>query len=331
MIPSKALKLERWLFTPAPAERLAALRILFGLYGVIWSVARLPAHLGHADQVATRWEPIGFLAPFGDPLPSPVVVALAIGTPLLGLAYAAGWRFWASGPAFAVALLALTTLDSSWGMIFHTENLMVLHVVIVALAPGAAHSLSIDWRRRTRSQTTGAVISIPAHGRYGWPIRLATVVIVLAYMLAGIAKLRGAGVGWGSGEILRNLVAHDNLRKALLGDTYSPVGNLLVAHTPWVFTPLAVATLAVELGAGVLLLGQRWRTAWAATAWLFHLGVVASMAILFPYQLSGVAFAPLFRVERLKPMRWLAMRLAGSTQRPSTAAARVDLRFSPSG
>jgi hypothetical protein len=302
------------LFRPAPAERLAALRILFGLYGVIWSLIRVPAHLDYVDQAATRWEPVGLLAPFGDPLPSAAVVALAIGTPLLGLAYVAGWRYSLSGPAFAAALAAVATLGSSWGTIFHTENLMVLHVGIVALAPGAADALAVG--RRHRPHETGA--------RYGWPIRLATLVLMLAYLLAGIAKLRGAGVGWGSGETLRNLVAHDNLRKALLGDTYSPVGNVLVAHAAWLFPAMAVAALAVELGAWMTLVGRRWRAVWALTAWLFHVGVLALMAILFPYQLSGVAFAPLFRVERLRPMRWLARSVR-------TQAARADSPLSPNG
>jgi hypothetical protein len=60
-----------------------------------------------------------------------------------------------------------------------------------------------------------------------------------------------------------------------------------------------VLTVTVELGAWVALLGGRWRTAWVVAAWLFHVGVLALMAILFAYQLSGVAFAPFFRLERL--------------------------------
>jgi hypothetical protein len=129
-------------------------------------------------------------------------------------------------------------------------------------------------------------------------VRLAAVVVVLAYVLAGIAKLRLGGLAWLDGDTLRHLVAHDNLRKALLGDAHSPIGTRLVAHA-WVFPPLAALTLAVELGAGVALAGGRWRTAWVASAWLFHVGVLALMAVLFPYQLSGVAFAAFFPLERI--------------------------------
>jgi hypothetical protein len=42
-------------------------------------------------------------------------------------------------------------------------------------------------------------------------------------------------------------------------------------------------------------------------AWGFHVGVVALMAIVFPYQLIGLAYAPLLRCER--PIAWLIARV----------------------
>jgi hypothetical protein len=222
------------------------------------------------------------------PPPDAAVVGLALGAPLLGLLFAAGWRFAVIGPAFALTLLGLATIDSSWGQIFHTENLMVLHVGILALAPGAADALAVGRSR---------AVPAPA-GRYGWPVRLCAVVVVLTYTTAGVAKLRYSGLAWADGDALRHLVAYDNLRKQLLGDRYSPVGTWLVTHG-WTFRPLALATLAVELGAGVALLGRWWRTGWVIAAWLFHLGVLALMAIVFAYPLTGVAFAPFFPLERL--------------------------------
>jgi hypothetical protein len=55
----------------------------------------------------------------------------------------------------------------------------------------------------------------------------------------------------------------------------------------------------VELGAPLALLDRRLRVLWAIAAWTFHLGVLALMGIGFPYPLTGVAFASLFRVERV--------------------------------
>jgi hypothetical protein len=278
-----------WLFAPAPAERLAMLRILVGVYATAWVCVRVPAHLAHADQVAGRWQPVGVLAPLGSPPADAVIVLVAVAAPLVGVLFVAGWRYGAIGPLFAVAVLLLATLDSSRGQVFHTEHLLVLHLLVLSVAP-AADVLVMGRRPATPGPA--------ADGRYGWPVRLCAVVVVVAYVIAGVAKLRIGGLDWLDGATLRNWVAHDNLRKAVLGDSYSPIGRHLVGHA-WLFPPLAVLTVTVELGAWMALLGGRWRTAWVIDAWLFHVGVLALMAIVFPYQLSGVAFAPFFRLERL--------------------------------
>ena len=48
--------------------------------------------------------------------------------------------------------------------------------------------------------------------------------------------------------------------------------------------------------------GRRLRHAWMAMAWTFHVGVLALMAVLFPYPLFGIAFASMLPVERLVPL-----------------------------
>ncbi|MGH9112610.1 MAG: hypothetical protein ACRDZN_10010, partial [Acidimicrobiales bacterium] len=135
-----------WLSAPAPAARLAVLRILVGAYATAWAAIRLPAHLGHADQAAERWHPVGVLAPLGSPLADVVITLLAVAGPLLGLLFVAGWRYRVVGPLFAAVMLVLATLDSSWGQVFHTENLVVLHLLILAAAP-AADVLAVGRRR----------------------------------------------------------------------------------------------------------------------------------------------------------------------------------------
>jgi hypothetical protein len=59
------------------------------------------------------------------------------------------------------------------------------------------------------------------------------------------------------------------------------------------------------------LIGSRVAVYWVALAWAFHLGVLATMAIAFPYPLSTVAYLPFFPVERVlewKRLRALARR-----------------------
>ena len=293
----------RWadrLVAPAPAERLAAVRILVGGYALVYLVVRTPHLVDLAGLPQHRWRPVGVLGTLTS-RPSGAAAALVLGsTVAAGIGFVAGWCWRLAGPTFAVGTLVSTTYGVSFGHILHTENLMVLHLLVLAVAP-AADAWSIDARRvvdrPAHRRRPGGGVPPPA-GRYGFPVRLLALVTVVTYAIAGWAKLRNGGGTWLSGDGLRNQVAFDNLRKVLLGDPWSPLGARLVG-IGWLWPPLAWATLAVELGAPLALLHRRGRAVWAGAAWSFHLGTLALMAIMFPYPLSGVAFAPLFPVERV--------------------------------
>jgi hypothetical protein len=243
----------------------------------------------------------------GSTLGPGVVTGVVVVTAAAGVGAVAGWHWRATGPALAVGFLVLVTHGASWGQILHTEHLPALHLLVLATAP-AADALAVDRTAAGRRSSAGGTAdpgraAAVAAGAYGWPLRALALVTAGTYVVAGVAKVRYGGSAWVSGEVLRNLVAHDNLRKLLLGDPSSPVAPHVVRH-PGVFAPAAVATLVVELGAPLALLGGRLRTTWVVAAWLFHVGVLALMAVLFPYPLLGLAFAPLFPLERLpRPRR----------------------------
>jgi hypothetical protein len=207
-----------------------------------------------------------------------------------------GWRYRWTGPAFAVLLLAVLTYRNSWSHLFHADNLLALHVLIVGLAP-AADAWSLDAR-------TGP--AAPPDVRYGWPLRLAALVTVLTYVVTGAAKLRYGGLDWLSGDTLLHQITFDNARKKVLGSQYSPFAGSLADH-PGLVQPFAPLTVLVELGAPLALLGRRWAVGWIASAWVLHLGIIALMAITFPYPVSLVAFAPLVECER--PLRAVFRRL----------------------
>ena len=62
--------------------------------------------------------------------------------------------------------------------------------------------------------------------------------------------------------------------------------------------------------------GTRVAKAWSVGMWGFHLGVLALMAILFPYPVTFIAFAPFVRAERLAPrIRRLARRASEPAKR----------------
>ena len=264
-----------WLMAPVPARRLEVVRILTVSYALVWIVVRTDHWRDLAGLPPGRWDPIGVGGWFGRPSAAAVtaVAALTFAAGVVGLT---GRRWSVAGPLFAVGFLWLTTFGASWGQILHTEHLPALHLLVLAAGPSG------------RGESA----------RVGWPLKVMTLVTVSTYVVAGVAKFRfGGGWSWLDGDRLLRLVAQDNLRKRLLGDSYSPIAEHVIGH-PALFRLSVWLTLVVELGAPMALFGRRLRRTWMATAWTFHVGVLALMAVLFPYPLVGVAFASMLPVER---------------------------------
>jgi len=288
-----------------PATRLALLRIVVGSFALGYLIVRAPNLLSVTEFEPSRFQPVGVAALFAAPLPAWLLkLALGLGVGL-GVAFVLGVRFAITGPGFAALLLLLTTYRNSWGMIFHTENLLTLHVVLLAASP-ASEALGFDAHR---ARARGEPPADASQGRFGWAVRAMSLITVVAYVVAGVAKLKLSGASWLGGELLRAQIAYDNLRKLELGSQVSPLGPWLV-RKPQVFPALAVTTLLVELGAPLALWRRPVTLVWVAAAWGFHVGVLLLMSIAFVYQLSGVAYLSFFPVERALE-RWAARRDSG--------------------
>ena len=291
--------LDRFWMPSTPALRLATLRVLVGGYGLVYFLIRLPHLLSYALDDLDRFAPVGIVTL----APAPTLPWLYRGlVALLGATSATfllGLRHRVLAPVHAALLLWVLSYSNSWGKILHTDNLFVLHVVVLALAP-AADALSFDARGKT---TPGD------HPRYGWAPRLMVAIAAATYLLAGIAKLRNVGLDFVMGETLRNYIAFDNVRKIELGSIHSPLGAALVPYVG-LFTALAWGSLALELGAPLALFERRVGRAWSIAMWGFHVGVLALMAIGFAYPLSFIAFAALWDVEALpaRAKAWLGAR-----------------------
>jgi hypothetical protein len=285
-------RLSSWWFARMPARRLALLRIAIGALALVYLTVRAPNLASVAELAPQHFAPVGAAALLTGPVPAWFVrgsVGLSI---MLGAAFTAGAAFRVTGPAFALLLLWVTTYRSSWGMVFHTENLFTLHVMLLAGSP-AADVLSWDARKRG-----GASPALDEEdGRFGWAIRAMSLVTVVAYVVAGVAKLKLSGGTWLGGELLRAQIAYDNLRKLELASGVSPLGPWLVRHRQ-VFPALAVLTMLVELGAPLALVYRRVTLPWVLAAWSFHVGVLLLMSIGFFYQLSGFAYLSFFPLER---------------------------------
>lgn len=300
----------------APAERLAALRVLVGAFATVFLVVRLPYLFDLAALSANRYDPVGALWWLSSPPPRSLVHIVVPATIALGAAFTLGWRHRVTGPAFGVAFLFVTCFDNSWSHAAHTENLVLLHVLALSFTR-AADVWSLDEQAGRAARWDASTVAPDEVSPYGWPVRLMSLVTVATYVLAGIAKMRNGGLEWITGDVLRNHIANDNLRKLVLGDTYSVIGAEMVAHA-WLFAPIAIGTMVVELGAPLALLRGRVRTVMVAAMWLFHVAIVVVMAIVFIYQLLGVAYASMLRPERLG--WWVEGRLRRAGRRPAPAA-----------
>jgi hypothetical protein len=266
------------------ARRLVLIRAATFGYAAAWLVVRAPYLWDVTALPGRRFEPVGLLALLDWRPGRPVAITLAALTLCGAVLAAAGRVIRVAAPVAALGMLLVASLTSSFGQVFHTEHLLVLHLLVLAAYP---------WIVGDRD---------PAPHEWGtrWVLAMLATVTAVTYVVAGVTKLRLSGTAWVDGGVLRNWVAADNLRKLLLEDPYSPVGAEL-AGIGWVWAPIAVATLAVEFGAPVIVLGARRAAyAWVAAAWLFHVGVLGVMAIAFPYQLSGVAYLALLPLERLE-------------------------------
>ena len=130
-------------------------------------------------------------------------------TLFFGVAYVLGLGFRVSGPAYALLLFWLLSYRNSWSMIYHTQNLIVVNVLVLGVARSAdVFSLDAAVRglaarfRRTSGRPAAGWLSLSGEA-YGWPIRLMAATTLCAYFLAGVAKVSGAyGWGWAGGTAL---------------------------------------------------------------------------------------------------------------------------------
>lgn len=275
------------LHADAPPQRLAAVRLLTGTFAVGYLAARSPAYLALRGRSPVGFDGVGVLAWMGSPVADPVVVAALALALVSGAAFTAGAWFRVTGPTFALTVLLLATYRSSWGQLLHFENLLVLHLLVLAVA-ASADAWSYDARRRP----------VPRRDRsYGPPLVLLCLVVAVTYSIAGLAKLRYGGIDWISGDTLRNHIAYSATRLEVLGGSPSPVASLVVRR-PWALGPMAAASVLIELAAPLALLGRWWRNVWVGAAWAMHAAIAALMLVVFPYPLFLVAFAPFFALER---------------------------------
>jgi hypothetical protein len=273
-----------------PAERLGWLRVVVGS-SVIW---HLSSSLGTYSRVAqsppNMFKGVGVTTLLDGAIAPELFMGLTWATLALSVLVVLGWRTRVVAPIWAATLLFVLTYRTSWVQIYHSDNLMALQAIVLALAPAAGASVSLD-ARAGRNQ-----------GRepweFAWPIVLMCAVTLLAYMIAGASKIAGsAGWEWAWGTTLRDQIAYNAINKELLGGAPDAAARWAYDH-PYLLRPGSVLALVLEAGAPFALLHRRLGKLWALGAFGMHWGIYHLMGIAFTYPLYGWAFAAFFDLER---------------------------------
>ena len=285
-------------FERAPATRPAVLRVLVGAYILCYLVPRYAMYMKMARSDPSLFKPVGVASHLKKPVPVWAFRALLVATLAANVLFVLGFRHRQTGPLFAGLLLWVMSYRNSWSMIYHSNNVLVLHAVVLGLSR-SADALSVD----SLLDATGAR---DPHWRYGWPVRLMNAVTTITYFLAGVAKVKGPlGWKWGGGEALRSQIAVDGLRKELYAGEAAPLAYALHDRL-FLFGLMGVGSLVLELAAPFTLASKRLSKLWALGALQLHWGIFFLMKIRFRYQLSGLIFAPFFDLDRV--LKWIELR-----------------------
>lgn len=268
----------------APALRPAVLRLGVGAYSVAQNLRRRSMFRTLHRQKASRFVPVGVVKILDKPLPPKVADALFDLGQVTNVLATAGVAHRFTGPVNTVLQWWTLSYRNSWGMIFHNDNMMLLHQSVLGVTRSAdAWSVDVLLRHgdsvpELQSRHYG---SIPA------TMNIATVAV---YFISGVAKVRSPrGWGWASGDTLRDQISADAVRKEVFG-TRAPdtVHSLATSKTP--FGILAGISLAVELGSPISLLHPRLGQLFAVAAWGMHIGIRRMMSIKFKYNTSGMSY-----------------------------------------
>ncbi len=288
LVGDRIHRLDRWLQSSAPPERLAVLRLAAGGYALVNLFISIGEFARLAERPASQFEPVGLAGLLGGPVSPTLLWALFAISAVSGTAFVAGAVYRVAGPVFALCTLAWATYHASWGQMLHFEHVVTLHVLLLGISP-AADALSVDARSNRRTDGTSSI-------RYGWPVRLMAIVTVVTYSLAAVAKIRASGWTWVDGTTLANHIGYSATRLDLLGEPRPPLSTFVVRRD-WLLGPMALGGLGVELLAPLALLGGWFRRVWVPSVLLFHLGTLTTMFVFFSYNGLGFALLPLYSLE----------------------------------
>ena len=142
---------------------------------------------------------------------------------------------------YALGNMILVTHSYSYGDKHHPEALYLLTLMLIALAPcGRALSVDAWWRtRRGEVQAWGPAVQSTL---CTWPIVTAQLCLCMAYVFAGLCKLKMGGLEWFNGYTMQTYLLQDGV----LHDR--PLGVWLAQyHWPAVILSIGAVALIARL------------------------------------------------------------------------------------
>jgi hypothetical protein len=281
-------------FAPVAPTRLATVRIIAGSYA-LWFFTNTHRHwMLSAAQPEQTFHGTGVTTYLAGPLAPEHFELLSYTLRGLSVCFLLGFLYRVTAPLFAALTLFVLTYATSWSMIYHTENMLCVHLMVLALTPSAS-ALSVDaYLRRLPLPRVFKALLAQSYGpepsvHTGWPIRLLSLVATLPYTVAGVAKLRESGLHWALGDNLRDQIAMNGLYYELFAGGSAPITYEIYGWETS-FALLATGTLLLELGAPLALLHRYAGYLFVVAVMGMHWGILWLMGIVFPYQMYGVAY-----------------------------------------
>ncbi|GAB3685326.1 HTTM domain-containing protein [Angustibacter aerolatus] len=285
--------MRRWLFAPAPLERVALLRLCVFAF-VIVDVVVL-----HTSGYYHGWADPAWYVPLqaGQLLHLPAASVLLVevlkwGSVGCALVAMTGRLPRISGWAVAICWSWYQYVAFAYGKVDHDRADFVVALLLLPTV-GIAH-----LRDGRRSEAAG------------FALRGVQLAAIATYFLSSIAKIRFGGWDWvNSATLVRAVVRRG-----------SPFGHLFL-HTPWLLHAMQWCIVAAELLSWtIFVIPERYRRLMVLGWYLFHASVYATITIAFwPHLVMMLAFLPLEEYRDRLLHRWRARRARRDGLDPETA------------
>jgi hypothetical protein len=278
-------RFERWLFTPIPLGRVAALRVviyLFAWYDVFYYSPPVPQRA----EVAGAYRPLAVERVLHLPTPThTLALVVQIAVPCFATLAATGRAPRTLGAITFLLYMDWIVMGDSFGYVAHDR---FAFFVALAVLPTVGSARCGDMTPSERA---------------GWAIRCIQLAVVGTYFLSSWAKVRDAGFRWANGAVLTWAF----LRRG------TPLAHHLLHHPQFLHVSQWAAICAEFVSPVVLFLRGRWVYLGVAAMLSFHLFNEETLRInFFPHVLCILAFLPLEKVG--------ALLLRARQWRPSTRA-----------